>query len=144
MSDIKISSIKHLKKKKISKRDVKLQLSSIIKDSFKSHNIFNTFRLNNIIERNKLKKFLKFKKVVVIGMGGSVLAAKAIYNFMENKVKKKFYFIDNLNGQTLNKFSQDKKILFLIISKSGTTLETLTSISIIEKIIKKKKYCCNH
>ena len=55
-------------------------------------------------EEINLKKFLKFKKVVIIGMGGSVLASKSIYNFMKNKIKKKFYFIDNLDREILKIF----------------------------------------
>ena len=29
-------------------------------------------------------------------MGGSTLGAQAIYDFLKNKIKKKFIFVDNL------------------------------------------------
>ena len=137
MPEIKIFPIKHLKEKKINKKDVKFYLSSLVKESLKHYSVFNTFRSENASRRDQFKKFLKFKKVVIIGMGGSVLASKSIYSFMKNKIKKKFYFIDNLDREILKNFLNEKKnTLFLLISKSGTTLETLSSVSIIEKIIK--------
>ena len=39
---------------------------------------------------NEIKKFRKFKTIAIIGMGGSILGAEAIYNFKyKNKKKKK-------------------------------------------------------
>ena len=35
-----------------------------------------------------VKKFSKYKNIVVIGMGGSILGIKSIYSFLKNKVKK--------------------------------------------------------
>ena len=65
--------------------------------------------------------------VNLIGMGGSTLGAKAIYNFLEPK--KKFNFIDNFSN-FLSK--QDKgKNINLIISKSGNTLETISNSNIL-------------
>ena len=40
----------------------------------------------------ELNRFRKFKKIVVIGMGGSILGLKAINNFLEEKIKKIFIF----------------------------------------------------
>ena len=40
-----------------------------------------------------LKNFKKFKKIVVIGMGGSILGTEAIYQFLENKIKKRYIFL---------------------------------------------------
>ena len=71
--------------------------------------------------------------VNVIGMGGSTLGAKAIYNFL--KPKKKFNFINNFSNFT---FKQEyKKNINLIISKSGNTLETISNANIL--IDKSKK-----
>ena len=73
--------------------------------------------LNSIIQK-KLKKFKRFKTIGVIGMGGSILGAKAIYQFLSNKIKTKAFFIDNLDDASLNQIKQKnlKKILFIIIS----------------------------
>ena len=80
----------------------------------------------------KYKKFQNFK---IIGMGGSILGPKAIYQFLNNKVKKNFLFIDNLHP-TLD-FCKEKKIVNLIISKSGSTLETISNSNILIKNNKK-------
>ena len=74
----------------------------------------------------KYKNFQNFK---VIGMGGSILGAKAIYHFLHHKVKKNFFFVDNL--QTTLDFHKKKKIVNLIISKSGNTLETISNSNIL-------------
>ena len=86
-----------------------------------------------------LKKFDKFKTVVVVGMGGSILGSNAIYDFMKHKVKKKFIFFDNLDYEKLLNFKKKNNInknLFIIISKSGNTIETLANF-IALNIIKK-------
>ena len=46
---------------------------------------------------NKLENFKNYKTIIIIGMGGSILGAKAIYSFLEHKIKK-FIFIDNLDS----------------------------------------------
>ena len=58
-----------------------------MKDSKKTLNVLNKeFKFNFKIQ--DLKNFKKFKKIVVIGMGGSILGTEAIYQFLENKIKK--------------------------------------------------------
>ena len=41
--------------------------------------------------KNDLQKYNKFKKLRVIGMGGSSLGANAIYNFLKKSIKKKIH-----------------------------------------------------
>ena len=77
-----------------------------------------------------LKKFKKFENIVLVGMGGSILGANAIYDFLKHKIKKKYFFFDNLDSEKLIKFKKENKInkcLFIIISKSGNTIETITN-----------------
>ena len=74
----------------------------------------------------KYKKFQNFK---IIGMGGSILGPKAIYQFLNHKIKKNFLFIDNL--QTTLNLQGKKKFINLIISKSGNTLETISNSNIL-------------
>ena len=64
-------------------------------------------------------------------MGGSILGAHAIYDFLNEKIKKKFYFIENLQSQ--NKFINNKKYNNIIISKSGNTIETIVNANILIK-----------
>ena len=83
--------------------------------------------------KKKISKYKKYSNIVLIGMGGSILGAKAIYNFLGHKIKKKnFYFIDNFDEDKIKKV-QVKKNLNLIISKSGNTLETIVNSNILIK-----------
>ena len=112
------------------------------KDTVK--NIFNQIKKNYFLGKEKLllslsdqykysfdiKKISKFKRFSIyriIGMGGSVLGAEAIYNFLKFKIKKKFIFLNNLKSGVNKKFKKD--ILNLIISKSGNTLETIANLN---------------
>ena len=77
-----------------------------------------------------VKKFKKSKNFRLLGMGGSTLGSQAIYQFLKNKVKKKFDFIDNLQSSTR---SNKTKYTNIIISKSGNTIETLVNANILIK-----------
>ena len=92
-----------------------------------SKNYKNNFNKKILI---KYKKFIDF---LIIGMGGSILGAKAIYNFFKYKIKKNFLFVDNL--QASQKLDKKKSFVNLIISKSGNTTETIVNSNIL---IKKK------
>ena len=86
------------------------------------------------IKFSKINKYKKFNLFHVIGMGGSSLGAQAIYNFLSEKIKKKFLFTNNLSLKKINKI--EKKKLNIIISKSGNTLETISNLN-SQKINKK-------
>ena len=43
-------------------------------------------------------------------MGGSILGSKSIYNFLHHKIKKEFFFFDNLDNKKLSNFLRQKKI----------------------------------
>lgn len=89
-----------------------------------------------------LKKFKKYKTIAIIGMGGSILGAEAIYSFLKKKIKKKVYFFNNIDAKKNTIFKKKKnlnKVLFLIISKSGNTIETLSNFSTLNIIKKNAK-----
>ena len=100
------------------KTQVISSLSKSYKDSFSKKNT---------------KHFNKKLDYRIIGMGGSTLGAQAIYDFLKNKIKKKFIFVDNLNTSKNKKTK--KNLNNLIISKSGNTTETIVNANIL---IKKK------
>ena len=110
-----------------------------INDSEKTLNILNkNYKFN--FDFNDLKRFKKFKKIAIVGMGGSILGTEAIYNFLKFKIKKKVYFFNNLDNNMIANFKKTKNnsnTLFIIISKSGNTIETLTNLSLL-KILKNK------
>ena len=89
-----------------------------------------------------LKKFKKFKNIAIIGMGGSILGAEAIYEFLNYKIKKEIYFLNNLDEEKINKLKKKIKVdktLFLIISKSGNTIETIFNFSILNILKRNSK-----
>ena len=65
-------------------------------------------------------------------MGGSILGAESIYDFLNDKIKKKFYFINNLEPK-IKKYNSKKININLIISKSGNTLETISNTNVYLK-----------
>ena len=75
------------------------------KNSF--HSLSKNFKFNFTIK--ELKKFKKFNTIVIIGMGGSILGAKAIYSFLNKKIKKEFYFFDNLDEEKILHIQEKKK-----------------------------------
>jgi len=84
---------------------------------------------NSYIKKNIIK-FKNYSRINIIGMGGSILGAKAIYNFLKIKSDKKFFFIDGFRSEE-TKNILDKKKLNIIISKSGNTLETIVNSNIL-------------
>ena len=74
-------------------------------------------------------KYKKYQNFTIIGMGGSILGPKAIYQFLNHKIKKNFFFVDNL--QTTLDVHKKKNFVNLIISKSGNTLETISNSNIL-------------
>ena len=94
-----------------------------------SNQIFASLRKNYKDSYNKKLSFKinKYDNFKLIGMGGSILGAKAIYNFLQPKLKK-FQFIDNFSEFNFKK--DKKKKITIIVSKSGNTLETISNITI--------------
>ena len=90
----------------------------------------------------KLVKVLRKKKnIILVGMGGSVLGAKALYSFLKKKIKKEFFFLDNLSEKNILELNSKKFInpAYIFISKSGNTIETITNMNLIIQN-KKKQY----
>ena len=81
-----------------------------------------------------LKRFSKYQNIIVIGMGGSILGTKSIYSFLKEKIKKKLFFFDNLDPNLHLEYKKIKNLknsCFIVISKSGNTLETITNLNIV-------------
>ena len=81
-----------------------------------------------------IKKFSKYKNIVVFGMGGSILGTKSIYSFLKEKIKKKVFFFDNLDLNLILKYKKIKNLknsCFIVVSKSGNTLETITNLGMV-------------
>ena len=98
--------------------------NDILIKSFSKDYVYN-------FKKSQLKKYKKFQTYTIIGMGGSSLGIEAIYSFFKEKIKKKFYFKNNLNSKKIN-LNKKNKNLNIIISKSGNTLETITNLNQIQ------------
>ena len=77
-------------KKKIFKNLIKKTKESINEKKNVFHSFSKDFKLNFNIK--ELSKYKKFKKIVIIGFGGSILGAQSINFFFEKKFKKKSNF----------------------------------------------------
>ena len=125
-------SFKNFKSKKVKTSLVRKKFTTLIKEKNEILKSLSKDYKNNFNHKN-LKKFKKSLDFRVIGMGGSSLGAQAIYDFLRHKIKKKFFFIDNLK---VNNLEQKKKNHNnIIISKSGNTIETIVNVNLL---IKKK------
>ena len=125
--NLKSSSIRYLSKKF---EKIFSEIKHDIKDAKKTLHILDDELKFNFKTRD-LKKFKNFKTIVLIGMGGSILGSEAIYNFFKKKIKNKFYFFNDLNENKIIEFKKKENIsktLFIIISKSGNTIETLSNV----------------
>ena len=87
----------------------------------------------------------KFTTVVQIGIGGSDLGPRAMYLALENwaKVnntfKMKAEFISNVDPDDASAVLSNVDVahaIFVLVSKSGTTLETLTNESFVKNALK--------
>ena len=110
-------------------KEISKDLNLILKEKNKVIESLSTFYKYSY-NKKIISKIKKYKDVRVIGMGGSILGTEAIYDFLREKIKKNFYFINNLQSST--KIAK-KKYINLIVSKSGNTLETISNANILIK-----------
>ncbi|MDC6483343.1 glucose-6-phosphate isomerase [Candidatus Pelagibacter sp.] len=118
------------KTKKIKSTVIKKKLSDLIRDKNQIIQSLSKDYKNNF-NKQILKKYKNSLNYRVIGVGGSSLGTKAIYNFLKHKIKKNFDFVDNLkNEKNQNK---QKKCINIIVSKSGNTIETIVNSNLLIK-----------
>ena len=81
--------------------------------------------------------------LVVIGIGGSYMGAKALVNMFSNpftpsKVVFAGYTLDSHYLNQLKEYIKDKNVVLNVISKSGTTLEIKKTYEILKEELMKK------
>lgn len=89
----------------------------------------------------------KFNCIINIGIGGSDLGPKTVFNFLKENYPKNndiesVYFLSNTDSRKLRKIISQieiEKTLFLISSKSFKTQETLVNTKFIINLLKKEK-----
>lgn len=94
------------------------------------------------IEVDKLKHFEdqldRFTDLVVIGIGGSALGPEALFNALKGYMKegRRVHFIVNIDPDEARDVLRElnlEKTVVAVISKSGTTQETLTNEALVRK-----------
>ena len=95
-------------------------------------------------DTNDFKEYaltVKQTNIVVIGIGGSTLGTYAIYKFLKHSktLSKKLYFLETTDPIDI-KSKVDaidlNDTLFIVISKSGTTIETVSIFKYINSLVK--------
>ena len=127
-SSIKFKNFKEIK----STRSIKKDLNKFLKEKNESINSLGknyqySFNIKN------LSKFKKYRTFRLIGMGGSILGTQTIYDFLKDKIKKNFFFINNLQNCKNKNKKLNKNLLNIVVSKSGNTLETIVNANILIK-----------
>lgn len=85
----------------------------------------------------------RFDRVVVIGIGGSSMGGRALLELAGNSIKP-LYFLDNVDADQFKKLVTEvassaevaAKTGFLVVSKSGSTIEILWNYSMLEAVLK--------
>ena len=125
-SSIEFKNFKNAKQSKL----VKKNLNSILSE--KSEVLGSLSKSYKNSYKNKILNFFRKKlDYRIIGMGGSILGSQAIYDFLKKKIKRNFYFVDNLQVSNFKKIK--KNYNNLIISKSGNTIETIANLNFLVK-----------
>jgi len=92
-------------------------------------------------DTNEIKEYAKTvtqQDIVVVGIGGSSLGTYAIHKFLQHKENlKKLHFLESTDPldleRRISKVDLDDT-LFIIISKSGTTVETVSILKYLHSI----------
>lgn len=109
--------------------------------------VFSTI-LDSNEEIKKIKNIVrlikkKFDILIVAGIGGSSLGARTLINGLSEKSKKgiRVIFLENIDPDTISRVLSDispSKTAVNIISRSGSTLETVSQYLILKEFFKKK------
>lgn len=89
----------------------------------------------------KYAKTVNQSNIVVIGIGGSTLGTYAIYKFLKHSknLSKKLYFLETTDPIDIKSKVEAIDLadtLFIVISKSGTTIETVSIFKYINSLVK--------
>lgn len=81
----------------------------------------------------------KFKKLVIVGLGGSSLGTRVIGEVF---CARHLYFVDNVDALEFETLIEElgdlKQVAWAFISKSGTTIESLCALELVDQIYKEE------
>ncbi|MCB9072063.1 MAG: glucose-6-phosphate isomerase [Bdellovibrionaceae bacterium] len=90
------------------------------------------------------KKREKFQRIAILGIGGSSLGTISLFESLRPDwiEDHKILFFDNVDSKTfyrkLNKVNDLESVLWVLISKSGGTIETLTQAECVREFLQEK------
>ena len=129
---------------KDSKNDLLKRFEEIVrneKTQTSSYRNISKLKLDQEKSLHLAEKFRsRYKRLFLLGTGGSSLGAKALYTALKNHCDRELICIENLDVSDLpQKFSSTdfKESAVVAISKSGNTLETLLALAYFEEQYKK-------
>lgn len=111
------------------------------------------YNLNNLLSDQRLKETKDLSDEIsancevflVIGIGGSFLGSKAVISALNNQLEHKQVEViytglslSSLDLQEVINYIKKKQVIINVISKSGNTLETLTTLEILLNEMKTK------
>lgn len=104
-----------------------------------SANLLQSVQVNNHQDLIKHASFIKenFERVVFIGMGGAILIPMTIAAFKRNAIQ--INYLDTTELDSIHALIQEinfDKTAFIIVSKSGQTIETLTLFQLFLEYVK--------
>lgn len=135
-------------------RSIKAALNSGYSTDYASINLpFDYEMLQEVYALIDEKKKLNPTVLVVIGIGGSNLGAKAVHEALQGKLYNathphiKVYWADTVDTDHIasianildRELKQGNNVLLNVISKSGTTTETAANFAVLLSVIKKYK-----
>lgn len=97
---------------------------------------------HHISECKKVFEKFKHKKCFVqIGIGGSALGPQMLIDAFSHEHQRDFLFLDNTDSEyisdVLRKIKTPKDVLFYVVSKSGSTAETIACFAIAKNFLSK-------
>lgn len=97
--------------------------------------------LRNVVSHYENLISRKLKYIIVVGIGGANLGTKAFYDALRERsdlLRPKMIFLDAVSAKHLNALielletcKEPEEIILIVVSKSGTTIETLTNAEIV-------------
>jgi len=135
--NIEIGDVDSSHIKNVAKAVEKLR-SEIIANSLPAINIINQAEDLKLYQKLS-EKIKKFSKVILLGVGGSSLGAKTICSL---KANHQIEFLESIDPNSIDNVLNQLKLeqcFFLVISKSGETVETICQTLIILKKLQFKK-----
>lgn len=77
-----------------------------------------------------------YDAIVLLGIGGSSVGARALYEMLAGKIRKdmRFEILDNLDGRSVNRALEGLNFastIFIVSSKSGGTIETISLFKVV-------------